>query len=147
MLLGWRMAIGRTFPEVIQKALRMLDIGVDGLDFNAFDSNGAEIDYRTPTPLRLFAIAKAMSQGVSVEEVHKATMIDRWFLHAIDEVVAQQKGLQESAYPPSDELLRTSKRLGFSDKLIARDLDVSLQKIMDLRRSRGIVPHLAQIDR
>ena len=143
---GEVMAIGRTFPEVIQKALRMLDIGVDGLDFNAFEVNGVEIDYRTPTPLRLFAIAKAMSKGVSVDEVHDATMIDRWFLYAISEVVAQQKCLQDSAYPPSDELLRTSKQMGFSDKLIARDLDVSLQEIMDLRRSRDILPHLAQID-
>ena len=140
---GEVMAIGRTFPEVIQKALRMLDIGVDGLDV---DTSGSEVDYTTPTPLRLFAIAKAMSQGVSIEEIHSATMIDRWFLYGISEIVAQHKLLRESAYPPSDDLLNTSKRMGFSDRAVARELDVTQQEVADLRRSRGIVPHLAQID-
>ncbi|MCZ6855336.1 MAG: carbamoyl-phosphate synthase (glutamine-hydrolyzing) large subunit, partial [Gammaproteobacteria bacterium] len=142
---GEVMAIGRTFPEVIQKAMRMLDIGVDGLDVDMFP-DGEEIDYRTPTPLRLFAIAKAMSQGVSVEEIHNATMIDRWFLHGLGEVVDQHQLLQKSTYPITDDVLRVSKRMGFSDRAIARDLDVSPRQVADLRRRRGIVPHLAQID-
>ena len=83
---GEVMAIGRSFPEVIQKALRMLDIGVDGLDCDAFEFEGTVEELETPTPFRVFGIAKALSRGASVDAIHAATGIDRWFISALQSV-------------------------------------------------------------
>src|SRR5712691_1398376 len=80
---GEVMAIGRTFPEVIQKAVRMLDIGVHGLDPDAFQFDDVRDQLRNATPLRIFAIVRALRDGLSVDEVHALTRIDRWFLKSI----------------------------------------------------------------
>jgi carbamoyl-phosphate synthase large subunit len=81
---GEVMAIGRTFPEVIQKALRMLDIGVDGLDPDAFAFKDLKTDIKNATTLRIFAIAQGLRDGMSADEVHELTGIDRWFLSTRD---------------------------------------------------------------
>ena len=78
---GEVMAIGRTFPEVIQKALRMLDIGVCGLDPEAFEFEDLEDSLSNATPLRIFAVAQALQRGMTVERIHELTRIDPWFLH------------------------------------------------------------------
>ncbi len=80
---GEVMAIGRTFPEVIQKALRMLDIGVHGLDPDAYQFSDFRDQLQKATPLRIFAIARALRGGMSIDEVHALTQIDRWFLKSI----------------------------------------------------------------
>ena len=85
---GEVMAIGRTFAEVIQKAIRMLDIGVRGLDPGGFAFDDLREQLRNPTPLRIFAIAQAIRDGIGVDEIHELTKIDRWFLRAIEPVVA-----------------------------------------------------------
>src|SRR5207237_5996165 len=84
---GEVMAIGRTFPEVIQKAVRMLDIGVKGLDPDAFQFEDVRDEMQNATPLRILAVAQALRDGISVEEIHQLTRIDRWFLHAIEPIV------------------------------------------------------------
>ncbi|MGE0622616.1 MAG: carbamoyl-phosphate synthase (glutamine-hydrolyzing) large subunit [Pseudomonadales bacterium] len=141
---GEVMAIGRSFPEVIQKALRMLDIGVDGLDPDAFGSDGT--DYRRPTPTRIFAIAKALEQGTTVAEIAAATGIDRWFLAALQRIVEVRQVLTSAGEPLAPELLRTAKQLGFSDKGISRLTGVETTDIREARRGHGIIPHFAQID-
>lgn len=139
---GEVMAIGRNFPEVIQKALRMLDIGVDGLDEDAFVVPGE--DYRTPTPTRLFAIGRALRRGVTVDEINGETGIDHWFLDGLAEVVDCQQRL--SAGLPDAALLREAKILGFSDKAIGRLCGSPHERIRVLRQEFDIHPHLAQID-
>jgi len=143
---GEVMAIGRTFPEAIQKALRMLDIGVNGLDGDAFDFAGTCEELRRPTPFRLFGIAKALASGASIDDVGAATGIDRWFISAIDTIVAMDKTLRQTRMPIGAALLREAKRLGFSDLAIERRVAADRGSVRELRRSLTIRPHLAQID-
>ena len=118
---GEVMAIGRSFEEAVQKAARMLQIGVYGLVANAnYSFASLERELRHPTDERLFGIAEAFAKGWSVDRVHELTRIDRWFLHKIRSVVAVEaklKGYRLATLPA--ELLREAKRKGFSDKQIA----------------------------
>ena len=117
---GEVMALGRTFPEVIQKSLRMLDIGVSGLDPLAFEFDDIHQELRQATTHRIFAVAKALHDGVSVDEIHELTRIDRWFLYQIGHIVDMTKTLSRTVLPILKELLLDAKRLGFSDQAIGR---------------------------
>jgi carbamoyl-phosphate synthase large subunit len=140
------MAIGRGFAEVLQKALRMLDIGVDGLNCDAFKFKGILEELETPTPFRVFGIAKALACGVSVEHIHAATTIDPWFINAINEIVSMQATLQESRMPISSLMLRQAKLLGFSDAAIERLTGGQPGSVRSARAANGIRSHLSQID-
>ena len=143
---GEVMAIGRTFPEVIQKALRMLDIGVRGLDPEAFDFADLRDQLANPTPLRIFAIARAMRDGMSVDEVQALTRIDRWFLKSIESIVHMHGQLQGSTWPIPSALLRDAKGRGFSDRsieLLTRAPDGSAR---EARKLAGIERRIVQID-
>lgn len=141
---GEVMAIGRSFPEVIQKALRMLDIGVDGLDPDAFDA--ANRDFRTPTPTRIFTIAKAIERGTTIAEIYNDTKIDRWFLAAIERVVDMRRTIAGAEQPLDPDLLREAKKLGFSDRGIGRMINLPLERVREARLAHDILPHFAQID-
>ncbi len=143
---GEVMAIGRSFPEVIQKALRMLDIGVDGLEQEKFQFDDLEYALRQATPLRIFAIAKALQLGLTAADIHAITCIDRWFLTAIESVVRASNEMSDATWPLSAEQLRANKKLGFSDAAIARHFSVSAQDVRTLRDEHRIVPAIAQID-
>lgn len=143
---GEVMAIGRTFPEVIQKALRMLDIAVKGLDPHAFAFDDVREALKNATPLRLFAVARALYEGISIDEVYELTGIDRWFLHATHQIVDMHRKLADSDSVPSANILRESKKLGFSDQAIEKLVQVPAGKIRELRKSYDIKPHIAQID-
>jgi carbamoyl-phosphate synthase large subunit len=105
---GEVMAIGRTFPEVIQKACRMLDIGVRGLDPDAYQFIDLHDQLRRATPLRIFAIARALRDGMSVEEAHALTRVDRWFLTSIHSVMRMRGKLASSSWPVPPEMLRAA---------------------------------------
>jgi len=143
---GEVMAIGRTFPEVIQKAVRMLDIGVDGVDPAAFGFDDVREQLRRPTPLRIFAIATALQQGIDIEEIHALTHIDRWFLQAIASIVRMHSRLGTSAGNLPPAMLREAKLLGFSD----RGLDSLLGRPSGATRAErlrnGVQPQFARID-
>jgi carbamoyl-phosphate synthase large subunit len=145
---GEVMAIGRTFPEVIQKALRMLDIGVRGLDPDAFPVDDVRDKLKNATPLRIFAVAQALRDGMGVDEIHDITKIDRWFLHAIASIVAMHEELRRA---PRDKALdepelRRAKELGFSDRMIGKLLEAPRGEIRDWRKRHGVRSHIAQID-
>jgi len=141
---GEVMAIGRTFPEALQKAVRMLDIGAAGVD-PAFASFLDLVDaLRTPTSLRIFALARALAQGMPVDRVHELTAIDCWFLHGIAEIVRHRSELAEHGVDP-DRLAR-AKRLGFSDADLARLVGKKVDDVRKLRKTHGIASHLARID-
>ena len=93
---GEVMAIGRTFPEVIQKALRMLDIGVHGLDPASFDFDDIRSSIKNATTHRIFAVARAFLEGLTLEEIHELTQIDEWFLAQIELIVRMHQRLRES---------------------------------------------------
>ena len=143
---GEVMAIGRTFAEVIQKAVRMLDIGVRGLDPGAFQFDDLRDQLRNATPLRIFAIAQAIRDGIGIDEIHELTRIDRWFLHAIEPVVEMYGRLARSAFPLPAEMLRDVKRLGFSDQAIGKLTGAGAEVVRATRKAHGIESRFAQID-
>src|SRR5499433_872221 len=143
---GEVMAIGRTFPEVIQRALRMLDIGVWGLDPDAFEFEDLRNELVHATPLRIFAVAKALKAGISVDEIHELTRIDPWFLHSIEPIVRVHRELKEKSLPFDEATLRESKELGFADRKIGQLTNAPRGSIRAERKRLGIAPHLAQID-
>jgi carbamoyl-phosphate synthase large subunit len=146
---GEVMAIGRTFEEALQKALRMLDIGVDGVIADspavAFDDLATEL--AEPTDRRVFAVARALATGMPVEEVHRLTRIDPWFLRRIERINDRARALRSaggSALPA--DLLRQVKQAGFSDAQIGRFTGRAEDAIREARVAAGIRPCVKQID-
>ena len=145
---GEVMALGRNFPETIQKAIRMLNIGCEGiLDSPVEYAGQAEIetDIRTASPRRIFAISQGIFRGIfTVEQVWDMTKIDRWFLQQIDRICACAHRLEKEKL--TDQLLKEAKVLGFADQEIA---DRSGKKFNDIRAQRktaGIIPITKQVD-
>src|SRR6266516_3975854 len=123
---GEVMAIGRTFEEALQKAVRMLDIGHDGIvATRAVDLRKAEEMLAQPEPDRIFAIPQAMRSGHSVEQIHKLTHINEWFLHCISHVVEIEDRLRTyTGGPCPRRLLLEAKRAGFSDRQLGSILEM-----------------------
>ena len=143
---GEVMAIGRTFPEVIQKALRMLDIGVEGVDPEAFQFKDLRTEIKNASTLRIFAIARALHEGMSVDEVHELSGIDRWFLGGIQKIVDEYRALGETGVPDSEAEMRRAKELGFSDRTIDRRAGVDAGVTRKTRHAFGVRPQVARID-
>ncbi|MCC7383543.1 MAG: carbamoyl-phosphate synthase (glutamine-hydrolyzing) large subunit [Deltaproteobacteria bacterium] len=143
---GEVMAIGRSFPEVIQKAVRMLDIGVHGVDPGAYRGEpDAETELK-PTPTRIFALARALAGGRTVDEIHDLTRIDRWFLSQLQRVVDMHQALAHKTWPLDTGTLREAKQLGFSDQAIAQLTGSEVLTVRAARKSAKIEPELAKID-
>ncbi len=145
---GEVMAVGRSFEEAIQKAARMLQVGVYGLVANEnYSFRSLEKELRQPTDERLFGIAEALKKGFTVDRIHALTRIDRWFLHKIRSVVdceARLRGRRLGAVPP--DLLLEAKRKGFSDKQIALLTGSTELRVRRRRTETGLVPAVKQID-
>jgi carbamoyl-phosphate synthase large subunit len=146
---GEVMAIGRTFEESFQKAIRMLDIGNDGLVLNR--SNGQtyteeEIDYKLShhDDHILYHVAIALKMGLSVERIYKLSTVDPWFIEKIKNIVDTEEKLKNSELDES--LLWEAKKLGFADKQIARAKDTTPDEIRTLRKKLGVIPSVKQID-
>jgi carbamoyl-phosphate synthase large subunit len=146
---GEVMAIGRSFEEAIQKAVRMLEVGAPGLvgHEKSWSDGDIEAELKDPTPQRIFAIPTAMQQGMSIEEIHRLTCIDPWFLHKIRHIVDVAERLQKTADPlRSRELLAEAKRAGFSDHQIARVTGSEESGVRMWRERHGCLPVIKQID-
>ncbi len=137
---GEVMAIGRSFPEAIQKAIRMLNIGASGLMDYPFEIKDPKFEVEKATDRRLFALAKFFEQTGTVEEAHKLSHIDTWFLKHLYEIVSFSKRITIE-----DHLLK-AKQLGFSDKTIATLKGTSEEVIRQDRLKRNIKPVIKQID-
>lgn len=149
---GEVMAIGRTFQESLQKALRSLEIGVDGLVSRVSPaSDDAEErlqrELRYPGPDRLFYVADAFRKGWSVEEVHGYSAIDPWFLAQIEDLIREEIaiGKRTLATLTVEEMLRL-KRKGFSDSRLAFLLDSTESEVRAVRHRLGIRPVYKRID-
>ncbi|MEO2264546.1 MAG: carbamoyl-phosphate synthase (glutamine-hydrolyzing) large subunit [Nitrosopumilus sp.] len=146
---GEVMAIGRTFEESFQKAIRMLDIGNDGLVLNR--TNGKkyteeEIDYKLShhDDHILYHVAIALKMGISVERIYKLSTVDPWFIEKIKNIITVEEKLKTSELDES--LLWEAKKFGFADKQIARAKDKSPDEIRTLRKKLGVIPSVKQID-
>jgi carbamoyl-phosphate synthase large subunit len=136
---GEIMAIGRTFEEAIQKGVRMLDIGVQGVTDNNFNLTLEEVlaNIKQANSKRIFFITKALKLGISVQKIYELSGIDPWFLHRLKAIVDAER--------TPDQLLQL-KQLGFSDKKIAQILGKKELEIRDLRKKLKIIPSVFQID-
>ncbi len=144
---GEVMAIGRTFQESFQKALRGLEVGVDGMNAKTNDQEVLEKELGEPGPERIWYVGDAFEKGMSVEEVHGLTKIDPWFLRQIEEIVQIELELEKTTLDAIDaDTLRALKRKGFSDRRLARQLKTTDTVIRDLRRSLGVRPVYKRVD-
>lgn len=148
---GEVMALGRNFPEVVQKAIRMLNIGSQGiLDSPVAFKDKADVEENLviASPRRLFAVGEALFQDYfSVEDIFQLTKIDRWFLQQIERVTNCAKKLSNTkASKIESGLLREAKVLGFADSEIARLSGGTFEQIRNLRKEHDIKPITNQID-
>ena len=144
---GEVMAIGRTFKEALQKAIRSLEQDRHGLglDRPAPDDDTLRDRLRVPNPDRLLYLAEAMRRGVSREELATLTRIDPWFLAQLEELVAFEEVVRASP-DLSAETLRRAKRLGFSDRRLAELAGRTELDIREARRAGGIRPTFKVVD-
>jgi carbamoyl-phosphate synthase large subunit len=151
---GESMAIGRTFKEAFQKAIRALEIDRPGwvvgqtlrddrLESDDIESLKAAI--RTPTPERVFQIKRAMQAGVAVEEIARLTGIDCWFLTQLKELLDAEEEFRRAG-ELDGELIRRMKRMGFSDRQLADLRGISEEEIRELRWRLGIRPSYKTVD-
>jgi carbamoyl-phosphate synthase large subunit len=154
---GETMAIGRTFKESLQKALRGLETGRFGLGCDRADRWGTpdqpgpdEIMAKlaTPTAERIWFIRYALKAGLSVDDVHRRTRIDPWFLHNLRDIVAMEDRLR--ACPGLDaadfDLLLQAKQYGFSDRQLAHLWHATEGEVRRVRQARGVVAHFKLVD-
>ncbi len=141
---GEVMGIGRKFEEALQKSLRMLEIGVQGVVQEKFTFPNIEKELTSPTDIRIFAVAEALMKGRDVNGVYEDTKIDKWFLYKIKNIVDCEQQMKEKEL--DKELLGKAKKLGFSDQQIAEIKDSDEMQIREARKSMGILPVVKQID-
>jgi carbamoyl-phosphate synthase large subunit len=155
---GEIMAIGRSFEEAIQKGIRMVGIGMHGFVANSgtIELDEVEKELVTPTDRRIFAIAEAFKRGYTIDEIYDKTKIDRWFLQKLGNIYKLSEELEQiqSLEELPDDLLIQAKKAGFSDfqvaRLVEKGLNSKIQdeliKVRNLRKSKGILPVVKQID-
>ena len=151
---GEIMALGRSFEEVIQKGLRMLQIGLQGLVANedlgiALNEKELEDALVHPTPKRILAIATAMKKGWSVEKIAGLTKIDVWFLSKLKNIVDMEKSLtseKKMLLSRGGDTLRRAKKFGFSDKQIGNVIGKHELDVRAARKKMKILPVVKQID-
>ncbi len=144
---GEVMAIGRTFQESFQKALRGLEVGVDGLNQKTTDREKIQIELGEPGPERIWYVGDAFAQGFSLDEVHQLTKIDPWFLSQIKEIVDIELALEQRTLADLDvETLLQLKRRGFSDRRLAFLLDTVEAEVRKLRHQYNVRPVYKRVD-
>jgi carbamoyl-phosphate synthase large subunit len=144
---GEVMAIGRTFQESLQKALRGLETGVDGFNLKTVDPQTIADELAYPRAERLWYVADAFGIGMSVEEMYGHTKIDRWFLAQIKEIVDTELAIEKRTLGdfPADEL-RALKRMGFSDRRLAHLWKSTESDVRARRHAFGIRPVYKRVD-
>lgn len=145
---GEIMALGRSFEEVVQKGLRMLQVGLHGLVANEdvrLETNEIEEDIIHPTPKRILVIAEALRKGWTVEKIAKLSGIDSWFLDKLKNIVEMSESLKK-VKTLDEETMRNAKKKGFSDKQLGFMRGVGELEVRALRKKLGVLPSLKQID-
>ncbi len=150
---GEAMAIGRTFHESLQKALRSLETGLSGLDEieipglgRGDDKNAARAELGRATPDRLRVVAQAIRLGLTTDEIHQACAFDPWFIERLREIVAAETGVRERGLPGDAEGLRALKAMGFSDARLAKLSGETVKAVAARREALGVRPVFKRID-
>ncbi|WP_242356016.1 MULTISPECIES: carbamoyl-phosphate synthase large subunit [unclassified Anaeromyxobacter] len=153
---GEVMAIGRTFQESLQKALRGLEIDRCGLEsplgkrpgdaYSADEVERIKAQARVPRSHRIFWIAEGLRAGLSVDDLYALTYVDPWFLREMAGIVRAEARLAEGGLPAGAEAFRTVKRMGFSDKRIAQLVTTTEKAVRDARWKAGVRPVFKRVD-
>ena len=147
---GEAMAIGRSFAEALQKGLRSMETGLDGLDPLEAPGDGSRDSYRAalsvPRPDRLVMAAQALRAGLSVEEIHDVTRFDPWYLRELETIVAAERAIAADGLPIEAAALRRIKALGFSDGQLAKLANVAETEVAALRARLNVHPVYKRID-
>ena len=151
---GEVMAIGRTFQESFQKALRGLEVGVDGMNEKTQDREILEKELGEPGPDRIWYVGDAFAAGWSLDEVHNITKIDKWFLVQIEEIVKLELALDKHTEAQGDKALaaltaddlRGLKQKGFSDRRLAKLLHTTDKAVREARKALNVRPVFKRVD-
>lgn len=144
---GEVMAMGRTFQESLQKALRGLETGICGFNLLSEEPEKIRRELANPGPNRILYVADAFGAGFSLEEVHHYSKIDPWFLVQIQDLVLEELALEKKQFSDLDaNEIRRLKRKGFSDKRIAQLTKVSEKMVRDYRHTYAILPVYKRVD-
>jgi carbamoyl-phosphate synthase large subunit len=144
---GEVMAIGRTFQESLQKALRGLETGSDGFDEKSTDADTIENELGDPGPERIWYVADAFRCGMSIDQVHDLSRIDPWFLAQIEDIVHQEKALDGKTLDGLDAVqMKRLKRNGFSDRRLAKLLATDQTAVRGRRHALGVRPVYKRVD-
>ena len=150
---GEAMAIGRTFQESLQKALRSLETGLTGLDEIAIeglgqgdDKNAIRAALGTPTPDRLLNVAQAIRLGIGDDQIYASCKIDPWFLAQIREIVEMEETIRRRGLPSTASALRRLKAMGFSDARLATLTGRSENEVRQQRHALDVRPVFKRID-
>jgi len=150
---GEAMAIGRTFHESLQKALRSMETGLEGLDEvdidglgQGDDKNAVRAALAEPKPDRLLVIAQALRLGVSIEQIHASCKIDPWFIERIEEIVHMEKKIRQHGLPDDETNFRELKAMGFSDARLANLIGESEADVTAQRTALNVHPVYKRID-
>ena len=143
---GEVMSIGRTFKESLQKAIRSLEIGTRGLEDISADMGIIKARLKTPNAERIWYIAQAMREGMSIQEIYDLTWIDPWFLHNIRQIIDMEEQIKSLRNDPAAgaqtsvflEMLKEAKRYGFSDRRIGQLLDMQEADIRHIRQQNNL---------
>jgi carbamoyl-phosphate synthase large subunit len=146
---GEAMAIGRTFQESFQKALRSLETGLAGFDPDPAlpaDHDALHAILSRPHATRIIAVGQALRAGMSVEQIHAATAIDPWFLRQFAEIIETEQAMAERGLPVDADDWRAVKAMGFSDIQIARATGTAVAGVTATRHGLGVRPQFKRID-
>ena len=148
---GEVMAIGRTFKESMQKAIRSLEVGHNGFESPELPggSEGEELLWQsidTPRPERLWALMEALRRGATVDELYRRTWIDPWFLRQLDEISEMESELSISGANERPGILRYAKQMGFSDGRLAEIWNVSEASVRAMRMEHKVLPVYKRVD-
>ncbi|MEK9826111.1 MAG: carbamoyl-phosphate synthase large subunit, partial [Methylotenera sp.] len=144
---GEVMAIGRTFQESFQKAMRGLEVGVDGLDEKTTDMDTITKEIGVPGPERIWFVGDAFRMGLSVDEVYNISKIDRWFLTQLKDIIDREQALKGKHIADLDkDALLQLKRRGFSDRRLAKLLDTDQHAVRAYRQALNVRPVYKRVD-
>ncbi|MUG78163.1 carbamoyl-phosphate synthase large subunit [Commensalibacter melissae] len=147
---GEAMAIGRSFPEALQKGLRSMEIGLTGLNPVTIPGDGDEDSFRAalsqPRPNRILVAAQAIRAGISLENIHEACHFDPWFLQQLQQIILVENQIEKNGLPSDPFELRNIKAMGFSDKQLAELTQKSEKEIAQYRQKLNVNPIYRRID-
>ncbi len=147
---GEAMAIGRSFPEALQKGLRSMEIGLTGLNPVTIPGDGDEDSFRAalsqPRPNRILVAAQAIRAGISLENIHEACHFDPWFLQQLQQIILVENKIEKNGLPSDPFELRNIKAMGFSDKQLAELTQKSEKEIAQYRQKLNVNPIYRRID-